>query len=106
MKVVISPDSYKGTLSAFEVAKAMQAGILAVDPSIDTIILPVADGGEGTLEALVASTNGRYISHHVLDPLGRVIEAKYGVLGDNETCVIEMAQASGIMLLQEKEKKS
>lgn len=104
MKVVISPDSYKGTLSAFEVAKAMQAGILAVDPSIDTIILPVADGGEGTLEALVASTNGRYISHHVLDPLGRVIEAKYGVLGDNETCVIEMAQASGIMLLQEKEK--
>ncbi|TQR26747.1 glycerate kinase [Lysinibacillus sphaericus] len=104
MKVVISPDSYKGTLSAFEVAKAMQAGILAVDPSIDTIILPVADGGEGTLESLVASTNGRYISHHVLDPLGRVIEAKYGVLGDNETCVIEMAQASGIMLLQEKEK--
>ncbi|MFJ3389275.1 MULTISPECIES: glycerate kinase [unclassified Lysinibacillus] len=104
MKVVISPDSYKGTLSAFKVAKAMQAGILAVDPAIDTIILPVADGGEGTLESLVTSTNGRYISHHVLDPLGRVIEAKYGVLGDNETCVIEMAQASGIMLLQEKEK--
>ncbi|GAB0170688.1 glycerate kinase [Lysinibacillus sp. CTST325] len=104
MKVVISPDSYKGTLSASDVAKAMQAGILDVDPSIETIILPIADGGEGTLESLVASTNGRYISQHVLDPLGRVIEAKYGVLGDNETCVIEMAQASGIMLLQEKEK--
>lgn len=104
MKVVISPDSYKGTLSAIEVANAMQAGILDVDPSIETVILPVADGGEGTLESLVASTNGRYISHYVLDPIGRVIEAKYGVLGDNETCVIEMAQASGIMLLQDGEK--
>ncbi|MFJ8515842.1 glycerate kinase [Lysinibacillus xylanilyticus] len=104
MKVVISPDSYKGTLSAIEVANAMQAGILDVDQSIETVILPVADGGEGTLESLVVSTNGRYISQYVLDPLGRVIEAKYGVLGDNETCVIEMAQASGIMLLQDGDK--
>ncbi|MFJ6209860.1 glycerate kinase [Lysinibacillus sp. NPDC092081] len=104
MKVVISPDSYKGTLSAIEVANAMQAGILDADPSIETVILPVADGGEGTLESLVASTDGQYISQHVLDPLGREIEARYGVLGDNDTCVIEMAQASGIMLLQEKEK--
>ncbi|KOP69886.1 glycerate kinase [Lysinibacillus sp. FJAT-14745] len=104
MKVVISPDSYKGTLSAIEVASAMQAGILDVDPSIETVILPVADGGEGTLESLVASTDGQYISQHVLDPLGREIEARYGVLGDNETCIIEMAQASGIMLLQDKEK--
>ncbi|MGE8000184.1 glycerate kinase [Lysinibacillus sp. NPDC093190] len=104
MKVVISPDSYKGTLSAIEVANAMQAGILDADPSIETVILPVADGGEGTLESLVASTDGQYISQHVLDPLGREIEARYAVLGDNETCVIEMAQASGIMLLQDKEK--
>ena len=104
MKVVISPDSYKGTLSAIQVASAMQAGILDVDQSIETILLPVADGGEGTLESLVTSTNGHYISHHVLDPLGREIEARYGVLGDNETCVIEMAQASGIMLLQAEEK--
>ncbi|MFF2795233.1 glycerate kinase [Lysinibacillus xylanilyticus] len=104
MKVVISPDSYKGTLSAIEVANAMQAGILDVNQSIETVILPVADGGEGTLESLVVSTNGRYISQYVLDPLGRVIEAKYGVLDDNETCVIEMAQASGIMLLQDGEK--
>ncbi|MFJ5564135.1 glycerate kinase [Lysinibacillus xylanilyticus] len=104
MKVVISPDSYKGTLSAIEVANAMQAGILDVDQSIETVILPVADGGEGTLESLVVSTNGRYLSQYVLDPLGRVIEAKYGVLGDNETCVIEMAQTSGIMLLRDKEK--
>ncbi len=104
MKVVISPDSYKGTLSAIEVANAMQAGILEVNQSIETVILPVADGGEGTLESLVVSTNGRYISQNVLDPLGRVTEAKYGVLDDNETCVIEMAQASGIMLLQDNDK--
>lgn len=104
MKVVISPDSYKGTLSAIEVANAMQAGIMDVNQSIETIILPVADGGEGTLVSLIASTDGRYISQYVLDPLGREIEAKYGVLGDNETCVLEMAQASGIMLLQDSEK--
>ncbi|EKU41793.1 glycerate kinase [Lysinibacillus fusiformis ZB2] len=104
MKVIISPDSYKGTLSAVEVAKAMQTGILDVDHSIETIILPVADGGEGTLQSLIASTDGRYCSATVLDPLGRAIKAQYGVLGDQVTCVIEMAQASGIMLLQENEK--
>lgn len=104
MKVIISPDSYKGTLSAAEVAKAMEEGILEVDQSIETIILPVADGGEGTLESLVISTQGRYLSTHVLDPLGRCIEASYGVLGNGTTCVIEMAQASGIMLLNEHER--
>lgn len=104
MKVIISPDSYKGTLSAVEVAKAMQKGILDVDHSIETIILPVADGGEGTQHSLIASTDGRYCSATVLDPLGRAIQTQYGVLGDQVTCVIEMAQASGIMLLQENEK--
>jgi glycerate kinase len=104
MKVIISPDSYKGTLSAVEVAKAMQKGILDANQSIETIILPVADGGEGTLQSLIASTNGQYFSVTVLDPLGRAIQAQYGVLGDQVTCVIEMAQASGIMLLQENEK--
>ena len=82
----------------------MQTGILDVDHSIETIILPVADGGEGTLHSLIASTDGRYCSATVLDPLGRAIQAQYGVLGDQVTCVIEMAQASGIMLLQENEK--
>ncbi|ODV53579.1 glycerate kinase [Lysinibacillus fusiformis] len=104
MKVIISPDSFKGTLSAVEVAKSMQKGILDADPSIETIILPVADGGEGTLDSLIASTKGQYFSVDVLDPIGRDIQAQYGVLGDKETCVIEMAQASGIMLLQDNEK--
>ncbi|MEK5233252.1 glycerate kinase [Lysinibacillus sp. FSL K6-0232] len=104
MKVIISPDSYKGTLSAVEVAKAMQKGILEANPMIETIILPIADGGEGTLDSLITSTDGQYFSVNVLDPLGRTIPAQYGVLGDQETCVIEMAQASGIMLLQDNEK--
>lgn len=104
MKVVISPDSYKGTLSASEVANAMQAGIMDVNQAIKTVMLPVADGGEGTLESLVMATDGYYFSTQVLDPLGREVESKYGVLGDNVTCVIEMAQASGIMLLQDNEK--
>lgn len=104
MKVIISPDSYKGTLSAIEVAKSMQSGILDADQSIETMILPVADGGEGTLQSLIASTAGQYFSVNVLDPLGRAIQAQYGVLGDQVTCVIEMAQASGIMLLQDNEK--
>ncbi|WP_155593957.1 glycerate kinase [Lysinibacillus cavernae] len=104
MKVIISPDSYKGTLSAVEVAKSMQKGILDADQSIETVILPVADGGEGTLHSLIASTDGQYFSVNVLDPLGRAIQAQYGVLGDQVTCVIEMAQASGIMLLQDNEK--
>ncbi len=104
MKVIISPDSYKGTLSAVEVAKSMQEGILDADQSIETIVLPVADGGEGTLQSLIASTEGQYFSVNVLDPLGRAIQAQYGVLGDQVTCVIEMAQASGIMLLQDNEK--
>lgn len=104
MKVIISPDSFKGTLSALEVANAMQAGIMEVDQSIHTVMLPVADGGEGTLESLIMATDGQYFSAQVLDPLGREIVAKYGVLGDNVTCVIEMAQASGIVLLQDNEK--
>lgn len=104
MKVVISPDSFKGTLSALEVANAMQAGIMEVDQSVNTVMLPVADGGEGTLESLIMATDGQYFLAQVFDPLGREIVAKYGVLGDNATCVIEMAQASGIMLLQDNEK--
>ena len=86
MKVIISPDSYKGTLSAVEVAKAMQKGILDANQSIETIILPVADGGEGTLQSLIASTNGQYFSVTVLDPLGRAIRAQYGVLGVSNMC--------------------
>jgi len=99
LKIVISPDSFKGSLSATEAAQAMAAGIRSLDSSIETLILPVADGGEGTMESLIRATHGKTISVTVSDPLRRSITAEYGVLGDGETCVIEMAKASGLTLL-------
>ncbi|HWK22680.1 MAG TPA: glycerate kinase [Ureibacillus sp.] len=104
MKVVISPDSFKGTLTALEAAKAIEQGIKQVNPEIKTILLPVADGGEGTMDALVLATNGHILHTKVLDPLGREIEAPIGILGNQTTCVIEMAAASGITLLHNNER--
>lgn len=104
MKIVISPDSFKGTLTALEAAQAIEQGIKQANKEIETILLPVADGGEGTMDALVLATSGRYVKAKVLDPLGREIEASFGVLGNKSTCVIEMASASGITLLHNKEK--
>lgn len=105
MKIVISPDSYKGSLSATEVARAISNAIHEVSPSVETVLLPVADGGEGTLEPLVIATGGRFITTTVQNPLGKQIEAVYGVLGDEETCVIEMARASGLTLLTQDERE-
>lgn len=104
MKIVISPDSFKGSLSALEAAQEMNEAIKEVNPSIETVLLPVADGGEGTLEALIAATKGSTLQSEVHDPLGRLIQVDYGVLGDGETCVIEVAKSSGITLLKEQEK--
>ena len=78
VKIVISPDSFKGSLSAVEVAQAMAAGIRAFDQSIETLIMPVADGGEGTLESLISATKGKIVSVVVQYPLEREIVADYG----------------------------
>ncbi|MFJ7970354.1 glycerate kinase [Psychrobacillus sp. NPDC096389] len=104
MKIVVSPDSFKGSLTAMEAAREIGEGIKEVNPMIETVLLPVADGGEGTLEPLVMATNGHTVEVNVHDPIGRKISALYGVLGDGETCVIEMAKASGLMLLKDEEK--
>ncbi|MDM5335120.1 glycerate kinase [Ureibacillus composti] len=104
MKVVISPDSFKGTLTALEAAQAIEQGIKQVNSEIETVLLPVADGGEGTMDALVLATNGHIVKTSVLDPVGREIEASFGVLGNQSTCVIEMASASGIALLDPDER--
>ena len=104
MKVIISPDSFKGTLTALEAAKSIENGIKQANKKIETEIIPVADGGEGTLDALISATNGVYYTAGVLNPLGKEIQAQYGVLGDGSTCVIEMAQASGITLLHNTER--
>lgn len=103
MKVIISPDSFKGSLTALEAAQAIAQGIKQGNPTIELAIVPVADGGEGTVEALVGATNGKTVRVPVIDPLGRMIQAIYGVLGDDKTAVIEMATASGLMLLQKQE---
>ena len=99
MKIIVAPDSFKGSLTAIQAAQAMAAGIHDYDPTINTVLLPAADGGEGTMNSLVGATDGKLVTVVVQDPLGRKIEASYGVLGDGETCVIEIAEASGLMLL-------
>lgn len=104
MKVIISPDSFKGTLSSVAAAATIEKALLQLDHTIETICLPIADGGEGTLEAFVVASNGTYVEASVQDPLGRKIKANYGILGDGETCVIEMAQASGITLISSTER--
>ena len=104
MKVVIAPDSYKGCLSALEVAKAMERGVLSVFPTAEVRKIPIADGGEGTVAALVTATDGQLRQAEVTDPLGNKISAHWGVLGDGRTAVIEMAAASGLPLVP-KEKR-
>ncbi len=104
MKIVIAPDSFKGSLSALEAGNAIKEGILRVLSGADIEVIPMADGGEGTVDALVTATDGRFIIEEVNDPLMRKIKAKYGILGDGITAVIEMAAASGLPLLAPEER--
>ncbi|MET1179022.1 glycerate kinase [Peribacillus simplex] len=99
MKIVIAPDSYKGSLSALEASKAIERGVRKALPDAKTELVPVADGGEGTMDSLVAATNGRKVEVTVKGPLLEDVQAAYGILGDQETCVIEMASASGLCLV-------
>ncbi|QCR35109.1 glycerate kinase [Nissabacter sp. SGAir0207] len=96
MKIVIAPDSYKESLSALEVANQIEAGFREVFPQAEYVKLPVADGGEGTVEAMVAATHGRVVKVKVTGPLDKEIEAFYGLSGDGDTAFIEMAAASGL----------
>lgn len=98
-KVVIAPDSFKESLSALEVADAIECGFSQIFPQVRYIKLPMADGGEGTVESMVAATDGEIIELKVTGPLGRPVQAFYGLLGDGETAVIEMATASGLHLV-------
>ena len=102
--ILIAPDSFKDCLSAAAVAGALRTGILDVLPRITVGTLPMADGGEGTVEAVVAATGGERVTVEVLDPLLRPITAIYGITGDGGSAVIEMAAASGIERLDEAER--
>lgn len=103
MNIVIAPDSFKGSLSSSEAADAIESGIKSILPSAKTILVPFADGGEGTVEAMITPTNGRKVTVSVSDPLMRPIESFYGILGNSDTAVIEMAAASGLSLLSSEE---
>lgn len=104
MKVVIAPDSYKGSLTAIQVCEAIGKGILSVFPHAELTKLPVADGGEGTVEALIAATGGKLVRETVIGPLGGPAESFWGMLGDGETAVIEMAAASGLTLVPKEQR--
>lgn len=104
MKILIAPDSFKGSMTAIEAAEAMAEGARGASPRSMPVMMPIADGGEGTMAALVSATGGKMIEAIVEDPLGRKITASYGVLGDQKTCVVELAEASGLTLLAEAER--
>ncbi|HBC83602.1 glycerate kinase [Pseudescherichia vulneris] len=99
MKIVIAPDSYKESLSALDVATAIEQGFREIFPQAEYIKLPVADGGEGTVEAMVAATQGRIVEVAVTGPLGAQVEGFYGLSGDEQSAFIEMAAASGLELV-------
>ncbi|MEI6223980.1 MAG: glycerate kinase [Deltaproteobacteria bacterium] len=98
-RVLVAPDSFKGSLSAVEAASAMERGVLAAWPDARVEKIPIADGGEGTVEAMVMATGGHFESRTVRGPLGDPVTARWGVLGDGRTAVLEMAAASGLTLV-------
>ncbi len=103
-KVVVAIDSFKGCMSSLEAGEAAAEGVRKAVPTCEVVCLPVADGGEGMLEVLVAATGGEYVTAEVCDPLMRPIRSRYGISGDGRTALIEMAAASGLPLLSPEER--
>ncbi len=102
MKIIVAPQGFKATLSGLEAARAIARGVSAALPDAETVLAPVADGGDGTLNALVDGTGGQVFTSTVTGPLGQPVEAQWGVMGDGRTAVIEMALASGITLVPQR----
>ncbi len=99
MKIVIAPQTFKGSISALEVAKAMREGTERVIRGADIVLIPVADGGDGTLETLVEASGGKIRTSIVTGPLGQPLTTQWGAMGDGNTAVIEMARTSGLALV-------
>ncbi|MCH3965093.1 MAG: glycerate kinase [Clostridium sp.] len=102
--ILLAPDSFKESMTAKEVCDAMEKGIRRVDEDINCIKIPMADGGEGTMQSLVDATGGSVYKLKVMGPLGNEVEAEYGILGDGKTGIIEMASASGIALIHQEDR--
>ncbi len=103
MRVVVAVDSFKGSVSSIEAGEAVREGILLAKPDADVKVLALADGGEGTVDALVRGMQGRYETVLVTAPLGGKVSCKYGIIGSGDTAVIEMAGASGITLVKKED---
>jgi len=101
MKIVVAPDSFKGSLTAVEVSDAIEQGVREIFPEAEIVKIPMADGGDGTVQCLVNATGGEILRKKVTGPLGDEVLASYGILGDKKTAVIEMAEASGLTLVPE-----
>ncbi|MBT2657151.1 glycerate kinase [Bacillus sp. ISL-18] len=102
--IVLAPDSFKESMTAKEACEAMESGIRKVNNQITCIQVPMADGGEGTMQSLVDATGGEIFTARVIGPLGNEVDAPYGILGDGKTGVIEMASASGLHLVRKEER--
>ncbi len=101
MKTVIAIDSFKGSLTSVEAGRACAEGIKRVYPESENIIVPVADGGEGTVDALVAGLGGEKVKISVCGPLGEKVDAEYGIIAETKTAIIEMSAAAGITLVKD-----
>lgn len=99
MKIILAPDSFKESMTAKEVCQEIEKGLKKILKNIECIPVPMADGGEGTTQSLVDATNGEFFTIDVTGPLGDVVKARFGILGDKKTAIIEMAQASGLELV-------
>jgi glycerate 2-kinase len=103
-KILIAIDSFKGSLTSNEASEIIKGGLISKNPNLEITTIPIADGGDGTVEAFVENVRGGYISTTVKDPLLRTIKAKYGKIDEGKTAIIEMAAASGLYLLGKKER--
>ncbi|MDB5242031.1 MAG: glycerate kinase [Spirosoma sp.] len=106
MRVILAPDKFRGSLTARQVTDAMKEGVRQIWPDAQLIALPLADGGEGTARVLTEATKGTWHTTVVSDPLGRPVEAGFGLSGDGQTAFIEMAAASGLALLTHNERRT
>lgn len=106
LRILVAPNAFKESLNATEAAHCISAGIRRGMPNARIVELPIADGGDGTLEVVIKGTGGRICRSQVLDPLGRKRVAAYGITGDGKTAIIEMSRASGLALVPPSPEKS